>query len=50
VPKPFSTVALVVGQPLEVSKDASDEALERARLEVERELASLESHALEMLD
>jgi lysophospholipid acyltransferase (LPLAT)-like uncharacterized protein len=49
VPKPFSTVALVIGEPLEVAKDASEEALERARLEVERELAALESRALEML-
>jgi lysophospholipid acyltransferase (LPLAT)-like uncharacterized protein len=50
VPKPFSTVALVIGEPLEVAKDASEEALERARLEVERALAALESRALEMLD
>jgi hypothetical protein len=50
VPKPFSTVALVIGEPLEVAKDASEEALERARLGVERALAALESRALEMLD
>jgi lysophospholipid acyltransferase (LPLAT)-like uncharacterized protein len=49
VPKPFSTVALVVGQPMEVEKGASDEALERARVEVERALGVLESRALEML-
>jgi hypothetical protein len=45
VPKPFSTVALVVGQPMEVKRDASDEALDQARLEVERALAALESRA-----
>lgn len=50
LPKPFSTVALVIGEPLEVAKDASEEALERARLEVERALGALESRALEMLD
>jgi lysophospholipid acyltransferase (LPLAT)-like uncharacterized protein len=49
VPKPFSTVALVVGQPMEVERDASDEALEQARLEVERALAALESRAQALL-
>jgi hypothetical protein len=33
-----------------VAKDASEEALERARLEVEHELGALEALALEMLN
>jgi lysophospholipid acyltransferase (LPLAT)-like uncharacterized protein len=49
IPKPFSTVALAVGEPLEVPKGASDEQLEPARQELERRLAALESRALAML-
>ena len=46
IPKPFSTVALVVGEPLEVSNDATDDALERVRLDLERRLELLEERAL----
>jgi len=49
IPKPFSTVALAVGEPLEVPKGASDEQLEPARQELERRLAALKSRALAML-
>lgn len=49
IPKPFSTVALAVGEPLEVSKNAADEQLDAARRELERRLAALESRALAML-
>ena len=45
IPKPFSTVALVVGTPLEVAKDSPSEALEESRVELERRLASLEERA-----
>src|SRR6059036_1165543 len=38
VPKPFATVALIVGEPLEVSSDASDEQLEFARKVLEERL------------
>jgi lysophospholipid acyltransferase (LPLAT)-like uncharacterized protein len=48
VPKPFSTVALVVGEPLEVAPDANDEQLEAARGELERRLTALETRAREM--
>jgi hypothetical protein len=50
IPKPFSTVSLVVGEPLEVAKDASDEQLEAARVELEQRLQRLEPRAKEMLD
>jgi hypothetical protein len=49
IPKPFSTVALVVGAPMEVSKSSSDEDLEKCRAELEHRLAALEARALELL-
>src|SRR5258706_15753783 len=49
IPKPFSTVALVVGAPLDVPKGAADEQLEPARQELERRLQELEMRALTML-
>src|SRR5262245_35899775 len=45
IPKPFSTVALVVGEPIDVAKDASAEVLEAARLELEARLTALETRA-----
>jgi lysophospholipid acyltransferase (LPLAT)-like uncharacterized protein len=44
IPKPFSTVALVVGEPFTVEGD-----VEEARLELERRLGVLEQRALAML-
>jgi lysophospholipid acyltransferase (LPLAT)-like uncharacterized protein len=49
VPKPFSTVALAIGQPLEVSPDATAEQLEEARAELERRLIQLEHRAAALL-
>ncbi len=49
IPKPFSTVALVVGEPIEVAKYSRDEALESARLGLERRLAVLEERARQLL-
>jgi len=49
IPKPFSTVALVVGQPLEVSADATDEQLESVRQELERRLQELERRTYALL-
>jgi lysophospholipid acyltransferase (LPLAT)-like uncharacterized protein len=45
IPKPFSTVALVVGEPIDVAKDASTDVLEAARLELEARLTALEARA-----
>ena len=50
IPKPFSTVALAVGEPLEVTREASAETLEQARQELERRLAVLEAQAARMLE
>jgi lysophospholipid acyltransferase (LPLAT)-like uncharacterized protein len=49
IPKPFSTVALVVGEPIEVARDSRDDILESVRLALERRLAVLEERATELL-
>jgi lysophospholipid acyltransferase (LPLAT)-like uncharacterized protein len=49
VPKPFATVALVLGAPLEVPRDSNPDQLERARLEVQQRLFELESRAARLL-
>ena len=48
IPKPFSRVALVVGEPFLVAANASDSELERCRVEVERRLSGLEQRAREL--
>ena len=49
IPKPFSTVALAVGEPFDVPADAGDEGMERARLSLEERLRALEAHARALL-
>lgn len=49
IPKPWSRLAIAIGDPLEVPGDAADERIEEARLELERRLADLERRALSML-
>jgi lysophospholipid acyltransferase (LPLAT)-like uncharacterized protein len=48
IPKPFSTVALAIGEPLEVP-DTRPATLEDARVRLEAVLAALEGRALDML-
>jgi lysophospholipid acyltransferase (LPLAT)-like uncharacterized protein len=48
IPKPFSTVALVVGEPMCVPGEASQELLEEARQELERRLTMLEQREITM--
>jgi lysophospholipid acyltransferase (LPLAT)-like uncharacterized protein len=50
IPKPFSTVAIAVGEPMDVAGDASGDTLELSRLELERRLGALEALALRMLE
>jgi lysophospholipid acyltransferase (LPLAT)-like uncharacterized protein len=50
IPKPFSTVALAVGEPIEVPADATEDAIEAKRLEVEEALFSLERRAAALLN
>jgi lysophospholipid acyltransferase (LPLAT)-like uncharacterized protein len=49
VPKPFATVALVVGEPFTVAADADEAAIEAARLRLESSLHGLEPRAHELL-
>ena len=49
IPKPFSTVTLAVGEPLDVPREATDAQLESARQDLERRLGVLESKALSLL-
>ena len=49
IPKPFSTVALVIGEPIEVPRDLEGEALETARVHLETVLFDLEIRARDLL-
>lgn len=49
IPKPFSTVALVVGSPIDVPADATEALIEEKRLEVEQSLLGLEARARQLL-
>ena len=49
IPKPFSTVALVIGEPIEVPRDLKVEALETARVHLETVLFDLEIRARDLL-
>lgn len=49
IPKPFSTVALTIGEPIHVPADATDEQVEHTRRELEASLRALEDRALAML-
>jgi lysophospholipid acyltransferase (LPLAT)-like uncharacterized protein len=49
IPKPFTTVGVAIGEPLEVAGDASDARLETARQQLEERLQILEDRALEMV-
>jgi lysophospholipid acyltransferase (LPLAT)-like uncharacterized protein len=48
IPKPFSRVAIAIGEPFEV-RGASDETVEESRQELERRLAALEVRATALL-
>jgi lysophospholipid acyltransferase (LPLAT)-like uncharacterized protein len=50
IPKPFSTIAFVIGEPMYVRADAGEDALEAARADLERRLALLEARARAMLE
>ena len=49
IPKPFSRVALALGEPLEIPAEAGDGALEAARVTLEQRLAQLAARAKELL-
>ena len=49
IPKPFSTVVLCVGAPIEVPAEADDATLEAKRVELEQSLFALERRAAAMM-
>ena len=49
VPKPFSTIAFVIGEPMFVPQDATDDELEAARVDLGRRLGDLEARAVALL-
>ena len=49
VPKPFSRVAVAIGEPIELSLHAKESALEVGRLDLERSLGRLALKTAEML-
>jgi lysophospholipid acyltransferase (LPLAT)-like uncharacterized protein len=49
VPRPFSTNAVVIGEPMQVPPDADDGAIEAARQVLEARLAALEQRALQLV-
>jgi lysophospholipid acyltransferase (LPLAT)-like uncharacterized protein len=50
IPKPFSTVSLAIGEPLEVSSGLGEAALEAARQVLQNRLLALEIKSREMLE
>lgn len=50
IPKPFSTVAIVIGEPFVVPGDADEAAIERARLRLQHDLRALEPRTSALLD
>ena len=49
IPKPFATVAIAMGQPVDVPNDADEGAIEAARKVVEERLFTLEQRAAALL-
>jgi lysophospholipid acyltransferase (LPLAT)-like uncharacterized protein len=49
IPRPFSTVAVAVGAPINVAADADEQEVETKRSEVEAALLSLERRAAQLL-
>ena len=49
IPKPFTNVSLVVGEPIPVGADATDAQLESSRVILEQRLAGLEQRARELV-
>ncbi len=49
IPKPFALAAIVIGEPLEVPRDADEEMIEQARVALQERLRGLEQRALQLL-
>ena len=49
IPRPFSLMAMAIGAPIEVARDAEAQTIEATRLDIERALDGLQRRALSML-
>jgi len=49
IPKPFTTVGVAIGEPLEVASETTDQQLETVRQELEHRLRALEDRAAAMI-
>ncbi|MEP6468100.1 MAG: DUF374 domain-containing protein, partial [Parafilimonas sp.] len=49
IPKPWSNVAIAIGEPLEIGADVDEAGIEAGRLELESRLHGLEARALAMI-
>jgi len=49
IPKPFTTVGVAIGEPLEIAGETTDQQLEAARQELEHRLRALEDRAAAMI-
>jgi lysophospholipid acyltransferase (LPLAT)-like uncharacterized protein len=49
IPKPFATVAIAMGEPIDVTRRADEAGIESARLILEEQLRALEQRALALL-
>jgi lysophospholipid acyltransferase (LPLAT)-like uncharacterized protein len=50
IPRPFSLIAMVMGEPFYVPGDADEAAMERARVELEQRLNALKPEARALLE
>jgi lysophospholipid acyltransferase (LPLAT)-like uncharacterized protein len=49
IPKPFSNVAIAIGEPFHIAEDADDAVVEAGRVDLEKRLGDLERAASELL-
>src|SRR4051812_38820148 len=50
IPKPWATVAIAIGEPLEIGRGGEEQAIEAGRIELETRLRDLEARAHAMLN
>src|SRR3954451_13230783 len=50
IPKPWATVAIAIGEPLEIGRGGEEQAIEAGRVELEARLHDLEARAHAMLN
>ncbi|MBW8866748.1 MAG: lysophospholipid acyltransferase family protein [Acidobacteria bacterium] len=50
IPKPWATVAIAIGEPLEIGRGGEEQAIEAGRVELEARLRDLEARAHAMLN